>query len=48
MNKETKNPSTAEPVFIPDECGDTLWDEVLQPEVNTCQVKPITDKADKK
>ena len=29
-------------VIIPDECGDTMWDEVLQQEVNACAVKNIS------
>ena len=48
MKNETINTATTEPVFIPDECGDTLWDKVLQQEVNACEVKPPTNNTDKK
>jgi hypothetical protein len=27
-----------EPTIIPDECGDTLWDAVLEQEIKTCRV----------
>jgi hypothetical protein len=30
-----------EPVVIPDECGDSMWDAVLQQEVKACDVKNI-------
>lgn len=28
-----------ETIVIPDECGDTMWDAVLQQEVKACDVK---------
>ena len=34
-----KGEATAEEVVIPDECGDTMWDAVLQQEVKACDVK---------
>lgn len=37
MNNE-KNTETAEAVVIPDECGDSMWDEVLQQNVKVCQL----------
>lgn len=48
MKNETNKQPDVEPVFMADECGDTLWDAVLQQEVNACAVKPITNVADKK
>ena len=40
MNKDLINEITAnEPIVIPDECGDSLWDAVLNQEVKACQVK---------
>lgn len=30
------------PIVIADECGDSLWDEVLQQEVNSCMKKEIS------
>ncbi|UEG49632.1 hypothetical protein LK994_13400 [Ferruginibacter lapsinanis] len=32
-------------VVIPDECGDSLWDEVLQQEVKACKANAISDNA---
>ena len=34
-----KDTVITEEVVIPDECGDTLWDAVLQQEVKSCDVK---------
>ena len=34
-----------EPIVIPDECGDTLWDAVLQQEVKSCDVKIVSNTA---
>lgn len=31
--------ATAGEVVIPDECGDTMWDAVLQQEANACDAK---------
>lgn len=31
-----------EPIVIADECGDTLWDAVLNQEVKTCEVKDVS------
>lgn len=33
------------PVFIADECGDTLWDDVLKQEVKACDVKNVSKNA---
>ncbi len=30
---------------LPDECGDTMWDAVLQQEIKTCIVKGISKNA---
>lgn len=32
-------------IVIPDECGDTLWDAVLQQEANACRIKNISRNA---
>jgi hypothetical protein len=42
--KET-NEATTEEVVIPDECGDTMWDAVLQQEVKTCGAKTASKNA---
>jgi len=34
-----------EPVVIADECGDTLWDAVLNQEVKACEVKNVSKHA---
>ncbi|QEC66335.1 hypothetical protein FRZ67_03065 [Panacibacter ginsenosidivorans] len=39
--QQTENKPAAEPVIIADECGDTMWDAVLQQEVKVCDVKTI-------
>lgn len=28
-------------IVIPDECGDTMWDAVLEQQVNVCAVRDI-------
>lgn len=33
-------------VVIPDECGDTMWDAVLQQQLNVCEVKDILKTTD--
>ena len=38
-NKDEKEQPFADPVILPDECGDSLWDAVLQQECSTCQDK---------
>ena len=46
MNKDLINEITAnEPIVIPDECGDSLWDAVLNQEVKACQVKNTSKAA---
>ena len=45
MKNDTIHNTEFEPVFIPDECGDTLWDEVLQQDVKTCDTKPGSPNA---
>lgn len=37
--------TTAEEVVIPDECGDTMWDAVLQQEVKTCGARTVSKNA---
>jgi len=32
-------------IVIADECGDTLWDAVLQQEVKSCDVKIVSNTA---
>ncbi len=34
-----------EPIVIADECGDSMWDAVLQQEVKTCDVKAVSKNA---
>ena len=36
---------TAKEVVIPDECGDTMWDAVLQQEAKACDVKVDSENA---
>lgn len=42
--QEKENPEH-EPIVIPDECGDSLWDEVLRQKVKACDVKDISKNA---
>ncbi len=39
MKNETTLNTETEPIVIADECGDTLWDEVLQQEVKACETQ---------
>jgi len=43
-----KKPQIAEVIVIPDECGDTLWDDVLaqRPDLTTIINKPADSVAD--
>ncbi|HEU5166618.1 MAG TPA: hypothetical protein VFU29_13805 [Chitinophagaceae bacterium] len=34
-----------EPVVIADECGDSMWDAVLNQEIRTCDMKGISTNA---
>ena len=34
-----------EPIVIADECGDSMWDAVLQQEVKACDVKAVSKNA---
>lgn len=34
----TNNTPAEDPIVLPDECGDTLWDAVLQQEVKACTI----------
>ena len=43
MKNNTNNQT--EPIIIADECGDTLWDDVLQQEVNAFGIKPVSPSA---
>ncbi|HRI21215.1 MAG TPA: hypothetical protein PLA68_09670 [Panacibacter sp.] len=48
MKKDEENEKSKvaeEPVVIPDECGDSMWDEVLQQEVKACDIKTISKNA---
>lgn len=36
---ETESKAANEPIVITDECGDSLWDAVLQQELKACDVK---------
>lgn len=43
MKNESLNSQKEEPVVIVDECGDTLWDAVLEQEVKACQIsEPVS------
>jgi hypothetical protein len=44
LTNEKEKP-VAEPIVIADECGDSMWDEVLQQEVKACDVKSISETA---
>jgi hypothetical protein len=41
---ETKKAEEA-PIVIADECGDTLWDAVLNQEVKACEMKDVSNNA---
>jgi hypothetical protein len=48
MNKDLINETERvadEPIVIADECGDSMWDAVLQQEVKACDVKTVSKKA---
>lgn len=40
-----KEQNAGEPIVIPDECGDAMWDAVLEQEVKACDVKVISKNA---
>jgi hypothetical protein len=40
-----KEKSATEPIVIADECGDSMWDEVLQQEVKACDVRAVSKNA---
>ena len=42
---DKKNKPGDEQIVIADECGDTLWDAVLEQEVKACEVKTISKNA---
>lgn len=41
----SKNKPTGEPIVITDECGDSMWDAVLDQEAKTCDVKEVSNNA---
>ncbi|HRH48979.1 MAG TPA: hypothetical protein PLP23_09515 [Panacibacter sp.] len=41
---EKEKPAT-EPIVIADECGDSMWDDVLNQEVKVCKVKVVSKSA---
>jgi len=43
VNEESK--TKGEPIVIADECGDSMWDEVLSQKVKTCDLKEISTNA---
>ena len=43
VNEESK--TKGEPIVIADECGDSMWDEVLSKKVKTCDLKEISTNA---
>ena len=36
-----KDKTADEPTVIADECGDTMWDAVLNQEIRTCDMKEL-------
>ena len=40
-----KDKTADEPIVIADECGDSMWDAVLNQEVKACDVKKISINA---
>jgi len=36
--------SDAVKIVLPDECGDTLWDDVVDQEIKACDIKSRTEK----
>lgn len=44
LAKEKETPAT-EPIVIADECGDSMWDAVLQQEVKACEAKTVSKNA---
>ena len=40
-----KDKSADEPIVIADECGDSMWDAVLNQEVKACDMKEISTHA---
>lgn len=48
MNDEMINKRSSpedEPIVIADECGDSMWDEVLGQEVKACDITEISKNA---
>ncbi len=47
MNNEliNKNNPEDEPIVIADECGDSMWDEVLGQQVKACDIKEVSKNA---
>jgi hypothetical protein len=45
MKKESTDQKN-EPIVIPDECGDSMWDEVLGQEIKVCDIKQNTQNPD--
>lgn len=43
--QEIDSKSANEPIVIADECGDSMWDEVLQQEVKACDVRTASKNA---
>jgi len=41
----SKDKTADEPIVIADECGDSMWDAVLNQEVKACDVKKISINA---
>lgn len=42
----TNSYTTTKQVVIADECGDSMWDAVLEQEVKSCEVKKLVTNAD--
>lgn len=46
VNRALNDPNgpSEEKIVLPDECGDSQWDEVLGQEINTCALKKDPEK----
>ena len=40
-----KDKPADEPMVIADECGDSMWDAVLNQQIKACNMKEISNKA---
>jgi hypothetical protein len=45
LHSTVKFEKSGEEIYIPDECGDTLWDAVLEQQVGACKISEGTNNA---